>query len=280
MPVQYSKIILRHGNKKDLDTSILSLAEPVFIDDSGEIAIKKSDGTLVMFGDNVIELSGISSSNQLNDYIDVNKTYVFSAANYTLRSELKLVGSEMTRFIMNNYIANYGHCQVLRIIAGNIADMNKVFLRFLSNGSQSTFTDITIPDNYITKAKLSDELQSEINWKFNSSDVETGTGKLSTTSARISSADFEYQKVGNYVTVNVYVSFTESSMGATTSIQLTGLPFANKSSGVIRLPIATSAKTSLIAAVGSGTTVNILTSAAVNFSSDETAGFTLSYKIN
>ena len=49
MAVEFKKIILRNGDKSELDPSLLSVSEPAFINNTGEIVIKKSDGTLAIF---------------------------------------------------------------------------------------------------------------------------------------------------------------------------------------------------------------------------------------
>lgn len=168
MPVQFSKIILKHGNKSELDPSNLSVAEPVFLVDSGDIVIKKSDGTCSKFSENVIELSTISSAGQLNSCTDTNKTYVFTAIP-PLSNDLDVTPT--SQFELHNY-ENY---QTLRAIGfPNKADGNKVFIR-IHNSSTNTwdkFIDITIPDNSVvtdsislgavTKSKLSSDVQNDI----------------------------------------------------------------------------------------------------------------------
>ena len=84
----------------------------------------------------------------------------------------------------------------------------------------------------ITTEKLADEVKSTISSKYDSSNIETGSGDftvLSSNSDEINSANFEYQKVGNWVNLHIYVefkSFTPSNIGS--SITLTGLPFICK----------------------------------------------------
>ena len=217
----------------------------------------------------------VTSAGVLNQFFsDKNKKYVFTAIP-PLSNELDVTPT--SQFELHNY-EDY---QILRATGRpNKSDGNKTFIR-LYNEDDNTWNDVvdcTLPDSYITKAKLSADLSAEISGKYDASNIETGSGEFTTTSSRISSANFEYQKIGDYVTVNIFASFAESSMGATTSIQLSGMPFVNESSGTLRLPCATSKKTSLIAALGKNT-INILTSEAVTFSADETMGITITYKI-
>lgn len=217
----------------------------------------------------------ISSAGVLNQFFaDKNKTYVFTAIP-PLSNDLDVTPT--SQFELHNY-ENY---QILRATGHpNKSDGNKTFIRLYNEAENKwdNVVDCTLPDNYIIKAKLSTDLSAEIGGKYDSSNIETGSGEFTTTSVRISSANFEYQKVGDYVTVNIFASFAESSMGATTSIQLTGMPFVNESSGTLRLPCATSKKTGLIVALGKNA-INILTSEAVTFSADETMGITITYKI-
>ena len=84
----------------------------------------------------------------------------------------------------------------------------------------------------ITTEKLADEVKSTISSKYDSSNIETGSGDFtvfSSSSDKINSANFEYQKIGDWVNLHIYVefkSFTPLSVGS--SITLTGLPFICK----------------------------------------------------
>ena len=295
---QIDKLLAEKANTIDINTALASKAN--FADVNAAFA-RKADKSTTLAGydikdsytktevdnlladkadldayENVIFISNqISSAGVLNQFFaDKNKMYVFTAIP-PLSNDLNVTPT--SQFELHNY-ENY---QILRATGHpNKSDGNKTFIR-VYNGAENKWdnvADCTLPDNYITKAKLSADLSAEISGKYDASNIETGSGEFTTTSARISSANFEYQKVGDYVTVNVFVSFAESSMGATTSIQLAGMPFTNESSGTLRLPCATSKKTGLIVALGKNT-INILTSEAVTFSADETMGITITYKI-
>ena len=68
MSVEFKKIILKNGDKNELNPSILSIAEPVFLTDSGELIIKKGDGTLVKFSAATGQALGNSSVNISTNY--------------------------------------------------------------------------------------------------------------------------------------------------------------------------------------------------------------------
>ena len=167
--------------------------------------------------ENVVELSiTISTADQLNDYTDINKTYTFYAVP-PLTTDLD--SGAGTYFMLNNYSG--GSMQIVR----PVKDINKAFIREYSSTSHtwSKFKDISIHDKSITKEKLSADLQTEIAGKYDASNVEYGSGTLTgATGYENETATFNYQKVGNLVTVIGKATFSGES---TTFIRLAGLPY-------------------------------------------------------
>lgn len=181
--------------------------------------------------ENVINLYSISTSDGLNNYTDINKTYTFYivAVNFSLGKELNLDKSYtgITRCILNNYRINSTEIQVLRVLLGSVTDENKQFIRIYNNG-WSTFKENTIPNKSVTKEKLSDDLQTELTGKYDASNVDYGIGTLTVAQYfpdSVKSADFVYQRIGKFVTVNINAEFNQYSGN---QVGFYGLPFANQ----------------------------------------------------
>ncbi len=117
--------------------------------------------------ENVVALSTtISTADQLNDYINDNKTYSF----YVIPPlSTDLASGAGTRCILNSY---GGDIQIVRLMR----NINKAFIREYSSISKtwSDFKDISIPDKSITKDKLDVELDTLLNNKL---DNTTGSVK-------------------------------------------------------------------------------------------------------
>ena len=167
--------------------------------------------------ENVVGLSiTISTADQLNDYTDINKTYTFYAVP-PLTTDL--ASGAGTYFMLNNYSG--GSIQIVR----PVKDINKAFIREYSSTSHtwSDFKEITIPDKSVTKEKLSADLRTELAGKYDASNVEYGSGTLTGGSGyENETATFNYQKVGNLVTVIGKATFSGEN---TTLVRLVGLPY-------------------------------------------------------
>ena len=134
----------------------------------------------------------------------------------------------------------------------------------------------------VTSDKLADEVKTSINSKYDSSNVETGSGTLTpyTTSADIiKSADFTYQRVGRVVTVNVNIVF---NAGANDGVRFTNLPYVCKNTVNPRGLCVSTAKTIRIWAINrNDTMLNIISEGSTaSYTDGETLAFTLSYLVS
>lgn len=156
----------------------------------------------------------VTTADQLNDYTNQNKTYTFYVAP---PFSTDIAFGPGSFFKLNNY----RNIQVIQAMG----DINKVFYRWYRSPSLgwSDFKDISITDKSITKEKLSADLQTELDGKYNASNVEYGSGTLSGGSGyENETATFNYQKVGNLVTVIGKATFSGEN---TTLVRLAGLPY-------------------------------------------------------
>lgn len=159
--------------------------------------------------ENAIELSTVSSSEQLNSYTDTNKTYVFNTVP-PLASELSITtGSELC--VLNNY-HYYNSNDYIQIIR-TTRYTNKVFSRTYNSTTDiwSKFTDITIPEGLI----------------------EQGVAPITITG--YTKDDFyalncRYQTVGDYC----YITFTANPKVAIDSpLIFSGLPFVAYNTSIL-----------------------------------------------
>lgn len=83
---------------------------------------------------------------------------------------------------------------------------------------------VNIADKAVTSDKLDSSLMTTINNKYDKSNVEKGTGTLTayTASTVVNTITYDYQKVGNFVTIAFSVTFTDGNFKYT---QMTGLPY-------------------------------------------------------
>ena len=138
----------------------------------------------------------------------------------------------------------------------------------------------------VTSNKLADEVKASINSKYDSSNVETGSGVLTSynenTSNKINSASFSYQRSGAYVTVSVYIDFKAFTVdNAGINIMLLGLPYVCKNAVNPRELCVTTSKQQMIYAVTANT--SNLTLLFINtgaFDVNEKLSFTVTYKIS
>lgn len=120
-----------------------------------------------------------------------------------------------SRAVTSDKIAN-GAITALKLANGAVSG---------SNIAQNQISKNHLQSGAVTADKLADEVKTIINSKYDSSNVETGSGTLTpyTTSADIvKSADFTYQRVGRVVTVNVNIVF---NAGANAGVRFINLPY-------------------------------------------------------
>lgn len=177
-----------------------------------------------------------------------------------------------SRAVTSDKIAN-GAITALKLannaVSGNNIAQNQISANHLQSGAVTTY-------------KLADEVKTSINSKYDSSNVETGSGTLTpyTTSADIvKSADFTYQRVGRVVTVNVNIVF---NAGANAGVRFTNLPYVCKNTVNPRELCVSTAKTNRIWAINRNNTIlNIISEgSSASYTDGETLAFTLSYLVS
>ena len=204
--------------------------------------------------------------------------YDFSEVDDALSGKLDNTAGSVTtdniasRAVTSDKIAN-GAITALKLAnnavsGGNIAQ-NQISTNHLQSGA-------------VTADKLADEVKTIINSKYDSSNVETGSGTLTpyTTSADIvKSADFTYQRVGRVVTVNVNIVF---NAGANDGVRFTNLPYVCKNTVNPRGLCVSTAKTNRIWAINRNNTIlNIISEGSTaSYTDGETLAFTLSYLVS
>lgn len=232
---------------------------------------------------------------------------MINKSNYTLLfdANYKLVASyDQTTFSagnMNSPTAKYAFIskKVKTIQPGASASIPNVtnvyvnnFSSYVSIASGAFSSDVSIayvnqvPDfnmlDYIAKDLLS--IHTDINSKYNSSNVEFGTATLtpySTIVDKIKSANCLYEKIGDIVIVNVTVIMNNTSLGGTSSISLLNMPFSNKSD-VVAHDIGVSKNGGMFRGSVSKSAWLIFTplnKQKYDFVADEQVNFTLIYKI-
>ncbi|HCB96185.1 MAG TPA: hypothetical protein DEP65_11690 [Ruminococcus sp.] len=151
-------------------------------------------------------------------------------------------------------------------------EANDHFQRILTAGD-----NIKIDDNKQGKITISADLSK----KYDAANVESGSGDLSLYSENVpvTSAKFNYQKVGDFVMLTFTVIFSAATMSAAKSYSLLGLPYQNDI--ILRKPTITTSKNKLGIAIAANTaTLTIITQGeAVAISDGESIQETLIYKI-
>ncbi len=184
---------------------------------------------------------------------------MINKSNYTLLfdANYRLVASyDQTTFsagVLNNSTAKYAFIskKVKSIQSGahaGIPNVTNVYINNFSNNvliaSDAFSSGVSIayvnqvPDfnmlDYIAKDLLS--IHTDINSKYNSSNIEYGTATLtpySTLIDKIKSATCTYEKIGDIVIVNAAVIMNATSLGGTSSVSLLNMPFSNKSDVIV-----------------------------------------------
>ena len=151
-------------------------------------------------------------------------------------------------------------------------EVDERFQRILTAGD-----NIKIDDNKQGKITISADLSK----KYDAANVESGSGDLSLYSENVpvTSAKFNYQKVGDFVMLTFTVIFSAATMSAAKSYSLLGLPYQNDI--ILRKPTITTSKNKLGIAIAANTaTLTIITQGeAVAISDGESIQETLIYKI-
>lgn len=237
------------------------------ITDGEKIANKITDKTKITDED-----ANYPSIGYLNDYY-----YDFSEIDNALSGKLDNTAGSVTtdnianRAVTSDKIAN-GAITALKLannaVSGSNIAQNQISTNHLQNG-------------LVTTDKLADEVRTSINNKYDSSNVETGSGTLTpyTTSADIvKSADFTYQRVGRVATVNVNIVFTA---GTKSQVMFTNLPYVCKNTVNPRELCVSNSKVSRIWAINkNNTTLSIFSDSSLSYAEDETLAFTLSYLVS
>ena len=138
--------------------------------------------------------------------------------------------------------------------------------------------------NTPTKSYSTSEVDSLLANKYDSSNIESGTSKLtpySTQIDKIKSATCLYEKIGDIVIVNVTVIMNATSLGGTSAIALLNMPFSNKSDAIVH-DIGISKNGGMFrGSVNKSAWLQFtpLNKQAYNFVADEQVNFSLIYKI-
>ena len=173
--------------------------------------------------------------------------------------------------VTNEKIAN-GAITALKIASGAVSGSNIAQYQINTNHLQN---------GAVTTDKLADEIKTGISSKYDSSNVETGSGTLTpyTTSADIvKSADFTYQRVGRVVTVNVNIVF---NAGTKSQVMFTNLPYVCKNTVNPRELCVSNSRVSRIWAINkNNTTLSIFSDSSLSYADGETLAYTLSYLIS
>ena len=136
-----------------------------------------------------------------------------------------------------------------------------------------------------TKSYSASEVDSLLANKYDSSNIESGTSKLtpySTVANKIKSASCVYKTIGDVVIVNVTITMNAVSMGANSSYALIDLPYKHTSdSNVYCVGIASNNKLFKGAIAKNNTWLQFQTQdkTAYTFADDEQINFCVAYKI-
>ena len=157
---------------------------------------------------------------------------------------------------------------------------NKVYTEVDITDTDLNYPSISYLNDYYYNFSETLELVDE---KYDSSNIETGKGTfaIGSVSGYINSAEFEYQKVGSWVNVHIYVDFKEfTPSNSSQSFMLTGLPFVCKNSVTPREMCVTTSKRQMLWGIVSGSaSFTLLLFNSTAFVENEKLSFSLRYKI-
>lgn len=215
-----------------------------------------------------------------NYYYDIDETYSQEQVDELL--SLKLDNS--ARAVKEENIAQYavGNYQ----LANRCITNSKIYPYAITREciAPQAVTVYNLSDGAVEESKLSDDVVNIINSKYNASNVEEGIGTLTasdTNTDKINSASFEYQKIGSYVNVHIYIDFKAFSISNTNqSISLSGLPFVCCNTVNPRELCITSQKKQLAWAIArNSSSLTLLFLNTDLFAENEKLSFSLRYKI-
>ena len=176
-----------------------------------------------------------------------------------------------------------GVVQTSHIANGAITGM-KIASNAVSGGNianNQIGTDHII-DGKITKAKLSSDVTDLFDAKYNASNIEEGTGSfiIEGQEDKIKSATFEYQRVGQWVTVFAEIKFLRFDITTSTNFcTLRGLPYVSAYAKVPREMCITNNERELVWAVQSNSNEVLLWAIDAKYIlNNESLSFSFRYK--
>lgn len=191
---------------------------------------------------------------------------------------------------LSDYAVHHENLQKGCIYLDNFSDMlldsynqREVTWNRVSNKSKVTDSELNYPsikflNEYYYDFEETDNLLSQ---KYDSSNVETGSGSLTPYSSSVDivkSADFTYQRVGRVVTVNINVVF---NAGTNSTVRFTNLPFICRNTVNPRELCVTNTKAVHVWAINKDSAwLNIFSDSGVSFADGETLAFTISYLVS
>ena len=225
------------ANKAELQFTRIAFGSGEYASDSGivaQTALKSekqsvSISTISVKSSNSVVVSSILSNKELEKGYRITEIGLFA------KNKLDTSAQEILYAIC---IAEDGYADYFPEYNGYAP--TKILQDFYIEVADSSSTTILVDDSVgVSKAYLeenyynSEQIDNFLNEKYNSSNVEAGRGTLtnvSTSGASIKSANYVYQRVGNFVNVNITIDLNESSG----EIKLSGLPVRTSeySSGV------------------------------------------------
>lgn len=126
-------------------------------------------------------------------------------------------------------------------------------------------------------------MEINVNSKYDSANIESGSAELtvySSLASKIKSGSCTYKTIGNTVIVNVKLVMYESTLGPTSNLSLTNMPYKNM--GNIERVVGTSNKKGMFAGIVTASAwfqVFSLGTTTYSFEKDEELYFTVHYKI-
>lgn len=152
--------------------------------------------------------------------------------------------------------------------------------RFITN-TEENFPTIEYLESYYYKYfEIDDFLKN----KYDASNIENGAGDFTlygTAAEKISSASFQYQKIGEWINLHLYINLKQFDVSNGVSITLPGLPYVCKNLVTPREICVTSQKKELLWAIIPDTNaVTLLFKDTEKFFESEKLSFSIRYKIS
>ncbi len=151
-----------------------------------------------------------------------------------------------------------------------------------NNIANNQINSLHIIDGQITKAKLSSDVTDLFDAKYNASNIEEGTGSfiIEGQEDKIKSATFEYQRVGQWVTVFAEIKFLRFDITTSTNFcTLRGLPYVSAYAKMPREMCITNNERELVWAVQSNSNELLLWAIDAKYIlNNENLSFSFRYK--